>query len=109
MNILFVVAYVPNLVRVRSFNMIRFLSERGHRVSVLTLYSSEVEHEDAKRLATFCHEVHALPLTLIRSLWNSVLALPSTYSSTGSIQLATSVGKEVTRTTYKRRHWPYAV
>jgi polysaccharide biosynthesis protein PslH len=77
MNILFTVAYVPSLVRVRSLNLIRFLSERGHRVSVLTLYTSEDEYEDAKRLATVCHEVHAIPLTHIRSLWNSALALPS--------------------------------
>lgn len=77
MNILFVVPYVPSLVRVRSFNFIRTLSERGHRVSVMTLFTNDAEREDASRLADLCHAVYALPLPRWRSMMNSLMALPT--------------------------------
>ena len=77
MDILFIVPYVPSLIRVRPYNFIRALSSRGHRVSVMTLYTTEAEREDAERLAEMCHAVHALPLPRWRSLWNSLLAIPS--------------------------------
>ena len=36
MNILFIVPYVPDKVRVRPYNLIRNLTARGHQVSVAT-------------------------------------------------------------------------
>jgi sugar transferase (PEP-CTERM/EpsH1 system associated) len=77
MNILFIVPYVPNLIRVRPYNFLRTLSERGHKISVMTLYTTDAEREDAKRLLEWCHTVYALPLARWRSYWNCLLALPS--------------------------------
>ncbi|MBK8900832.1 MAG: glycosyltransferase [Anaerolineaceae bacterium] len=77
MNILFVVPYVPNLVRTRPYNLIRHLSKRGNQVTVLTLWTSEQEREQLDQLRQLCHEVIALPMPLWRSLLNSVWALPS--------------------------------
>jgi sugar transferase (PEP-CTERM/EpsH1 system associated) len=77
MNILFVVPYVPNLVRVRSYNLIRFLSEHGNRVTVVTLSSTDAEREDITRLGQICQNVHAVHLPRRRSLWNSFKALPT--------------------------------
>jgi sugar transferase (PEP-CTERM/EpsH1 system associated) len=70
MDILFVVPYIPNLIRVRPFNLIKRLTVRGHRVTVLTLWTSPQEREDIEILKTICHEVRALPLPPWRSWWN---------------------------------------
>jgi sugar transferase (PEP-CTERM/EpsH1 system associated) len=77
MNILFITPYVPNLIRVRPYNFLRTLSNRGHKVSLLTLYTSEAERKDAQRLSEDYHAVCALPLTPWRSYWNCLLALSS--------------------------------
>lgn len=77
MDVLFVVPYVPNLVRVRPYNFIRYLGRRGHRVTVLTLWSDEQERADALRLRDDCEAVRALPLPRWRSALNSLSAVPS--------------------------------
>lgn len=77
MDVLFLVPYVPNLIRVRPYNLIRHLTEQGHRVSVLTLWTGQAEREDIKKLEQICQQVYAAPLPLSRSLFNSLAALPS--------------------------------
>lgn len=77
MNILFIVPYVPNLIRVRPYNLIRHLAAHGHEVTVLTLWSTEAERADAEALKQHCHRVVALPLPRWRSLWNCLRALPT--------------------------------
>jgi glycosyltransferase involved in cell wall biosynthesis len=76
MNILFVVPYVPSLIRARSYNLIRHLSARGHRVTVVTLWANERERADAEALRPSCHAVEALHLPKSRSLVNCIQALP---------------------------------
>jgi glycosyltransferase involved in cell wall biosynthesis len=77
MNILFIVPYVPNLVRTRPYNLIRHLSARGNRVTVLTVWANEQERADLTPLQEICDEIHAIPMPLWHSLLNSALALPS--------------------------------
>lgn len=77
MRILFVVPYVPNLIRVRPYNLIRGLSARGHQVTVFTLCVDERDWEDAKLLGQHCHQVQAVALSKWRSLANCLAALPS--------------------------------
>ena len=77
MNILFIVPYVPNLIRVRPYNLIRRLAARGHEVTVLTLWSNQEERADAEVLKQHCHRVVALPLPRWRPLWNCLRALPT--------------------------------
>ncbi len=77
MNILFVVPYVPNLIRVRPYNLIRHLAARGHRVTVLTLWTNEQEQVEIEALKQHCHDVKALYLPRWRSLLNCLLALPT--------------------------------
>jgi sugar transferase (PEP-CTERM/EpsH1 system associated) len=78
MKILFVVPYVPNLIRVRPYNLIRFLAERGHDVTVVTVVANEQERQDAEELSQYCNRVQAFPLSKWRSIGNSLLAVPTT-------------------------------
>ena len=77
MNILFVVPYVPNLIRSRPFNLIRFLSEQGNRVTVMTLWTTDADREDISRLRQICYNVLVIHLSRGRSVWNSIKALPT--------------------------------
>jgi sugar transferase (PEP-CTERM/EpsH1 system associated) len=78
MKILFVVPYVPNLIRIRPYNLIRYLSGAGHEVHVATLWQNAAELEDVRRLEQICTRVAALPLTRVRSYANSAAALLTT-------------------------------
>jgi hypothetical protein len=77
MEILFVVPYAPNLVRTRSYNLIRHLSRRGNRVTVMALWTNEQERADLERLKQECHHVEMLSMPAWRSMWNCMMALPS--------------------------------
>lgn len=77
MKILFLVPYVPNLIRVRPYNLIRHLSERGHTITLLTLWTSETEREDLDKLQGICSEVRSVHLPRARSLVNCLAALPT--------------------------------
>jgi sugar transferase (PEP-CTERM/EpsH1 system associated) len=77
MNILFIVPYVPNLIRTRPYNLIRGLVKAGNRVTVYTLWSELNESKDINHLKGDGVETRALPITRWRSLWNCVAALPS--------------------------------
>jgi sugar transferase (PEP-CTERM/EpsH1 system associated) len=74
-KILFVVPYVPSLIRVRPFQLIRHLSARGHAVTVVTLWTNDRERRDVEELRKCCAEVRALYLPTWRSLVNCVQAL----------------------------------
>jgi sugar transferase (PEP-CTERM/EpsH1 system associated) len=76
MRILFVVPYTPNLIRVRPYNLLRALGERGHEVTVLTLATNEAEWADAEALEDGGRQVIALPINRLRSLANCLAALP---------------------------------
>ena len=77
MRILFVVPYVPSLIRVRPYNLIRHLSAAGHDVTVVTLWTTPQERQDVEALQTQCHQVVAFGLPRWKSLWNCARALPS--------------------------------
>lgn len=76
MDILFVVPYVPSVVRTRPYNLIRHLSRRGHRVTVFTLWTTEEELNDVRQLREHCHQVRAWRMHRWRSLFNLLRALP---------------------------------
>jgi sugar transferase (PEP-CTERM/EpsH1 system associated) len=75
MHILFVVPYVPNLIRVRPYNLIRGLSARGHLVTVVTLWSDERERDDLDELGKICYRLYASPLPTWRSFYNALITL----------------------------------
>jgi polysaccharide biosynthesis protein PslH len=77
MNILFIVPYVPNKIRVRPYNLIRFLAARGNKVTLLTLTSDELDNQSIKALQDEGVVVHGFPLQRWRTLLNCLVALPT--------------------------------
>ena len=77
MRIAYVVPYVPNLIRTRSYNLINQLASLGHEVSVFTLGSSKADLFDAQNLKVHCREVDYYDQPVWNSMLNSATALPS--------------------------------
>lgn len=75
MKIAYVVPYVPNQIRTRSYNLISSLTDLGHEVDVFTLASNESDIRDAGLLKAQCVYYEGQPLW--RSLFNAALAVPS--------------------------------
>lgn len=73
MKILFIVPYVPNLIRVRPYNIIRSLTDLGHSVTVLTLWVNEEDRKDIQTLKSICHDVLALQMPTWKSALRCVL------------------------------------
>lgn len=68
---------MPNLVRVRPYQLIRNLAADGHQVILGTLWSDARELEDLEELRKMCDQVIAFRLPRERSLANCILALPT--------------------------------
>lgn len=70
LRILFVTPYVPSLLRTRPHGFIRYLSQRGHRVSLVSAASSSDEAGDIEALRADCADIAVVHVPLARSLWN---------------------------------------
>jgi sugar transferase (PEP-CTERM/EpsH1 system associated) len=76
MRILYITPYVPSLIRVRPYNLIRSLAQRGQHITLLSVSSSAQEEKGANRLTEWCQRVETVPVSHTRSLWSCVKALP---------------------------------
>ncbi len=77
MRILFVVPYIPSLVRVRPYNLIRALAGQGHELHLVFLRPPEDRGVLVEELQTFCRVVEVFPLSRARTLLNGLRALPT--------------------------------
>jgi glycosyltransferase involved in cell wall biosynthesis len=77
MKILFVIPYVPSLVRVRSYQIVRHVKARGHHVTLATVTTNQQEKNELEQFSQYCDEVIVTHLPTYRSLMNCTLALPS--------------------------------
>ncbi|NWG35198.1 MAG: glycosyltransferase [Chloroflexi bacterium] len=77
MKIAYVVPYVPNLIRTRPYNLILQLAALGHEVTVFTLGSGGQDVKDAEALRSRVARVVYQQQPLWRSLWNSLMVVPS--------------------------------
>jgi sugar transferase (PEP-CTERM/EpsH1 system associated) len=77
MNILFVVPYVPDKIRVRPYNLIRHLAQLGHRITLLTVWTKDEELLALQQMQAICEQVKAVNLPAWRSLLNCLLVLPT--------------------------------
>jgi len=77
LRILFISPYLPSLIRVRSYNLIKALAGRGHEITLLALEPPGEDTSGLEALRAWCRCVHTVPLPRWRTLWNGVCALPS--------------------------------
>lgn len=75
-HILFVAPYVPSLVRVRSYNLLHALVERGHDITLLALQPSGDSGDMLPQLRQWCQDVIVVPHPRRRAVWNGLKALP---------------------------------
>lgn len=71
MRIAYIVPYVPNQIRTRSYNLIAHLAELGHEVDVFTLGSNSADQQDAESLRRKCASVVYHHQPVWRSLVNA--------------------------------------
>jgi sugar transferase (PEP-CTERM/EpsH1 system associated) len=76
MRILFITPYIPSLVRVRPFNLIRYLAANGHQVTLLALVPPGEDVASLPQLRHWCHQVETVPLPRWRPFWNALRVLP---------------------------------
>lgn len=72
MRIAYIVPYVPNKIRTRSYNLITHLSKLGHEVDVFTVGSNRTDQQEAESLESRCAKVVYYHQPLWRSLTNSL-------------------------------------
>jgi sugar transferase (PEP-CTERM/EpsH1 system associated) len=78
MRILFIVPYLPSLIRSRPYNLIRALVRLGHNVTLLAAAGTSPEdREQADELRGWGVQVEIFPVSLWRSLGNCLRALPT--------------------------------
>ena len=77
MKIAYVVPYVPDLIRTRSYNLISQLVALGHEVVVYTLGSGDHGRRGADILRSKVTDLYYQEQPVWYSLWNSLKALPS--------------------------------
>ncbi len=77
LNILFISPYLPSLIRVRPYNFIKALAERGHRITLLALEPRNEDTSGLGSLRQWCQQVKIVPLPRWRPLWNGVQTIPT--------------------------------
>jgi sugar transferase (PEP-CTERM/EpsH1 system associated) len=77
MKVLFIVPYVPDLVRVRPYQLIRGLLTHGHQVTVASLWTSPDEQRSLANLTRLGAKVISSGISRTHSLLNCLMAVPS--------------------------------
>jgi sugar transferase (PEP-CTERM/EpsH1 system associated) len=77
MRILFISPYIPSLIRVRPYNLIKHLAKRGHQITLLALVPPGEDTGSLETLQGWCERIETVPLPRWRTLWNGLKALPS--------------------------------
>jgi glycosyltransferase involved in cell wall biosynthesis len=76
MRIAYIVPYVPNQIRTRSYNLINQLAILGHEVSVFVLGSNQQDVLDAEALRSKCDHVYYHDQPVWLSFLNCAAAIP---------------------------------
>ncbi len=79
MRVLFVTPYIPSRVRVRPYNLLRVLAQRGHHITLLTLQPPGDEGEALPDLRRWCELVQVVPHSRQRVLLNGLKTLPGRF------------------------------
>lgn len=77
MRVLFVVPYIPSLVRVRPYNLIRALTAAGHKLHLVLLQPPEDRDASADELRGVVDAIDVFKLSRWRTLANAAWAVPA--------------------------------
>ncbi len=77
LRILFITPYLPSLIRVRPYNLLKYLADRGHQLTLLALTPPGEDTAGLDSLRRWCEQVQTAPLPRWRTLWNALRAVPS--------------------------------
>ncbi len=77
MKILFITPYVPNAIRVRPYELLHTLAQRGHQITLATLWQDQAEYRELAALKAWGIEIIAEPLATWRTLWNCLQSVPA--------------------------------
>lgn len=77
MRILYIVPYVPNQIRIRPYSLLKTLLERGHQITLATVWSTEEEKSQLEALRDSGFKILEAPLPRSTSLLNTLKALPT--------------------------------
>ncbi len=95
MRVLFIVPYVPSLIRTRPYNLIRSLTARGHEVTVVTPYFEDSERVEADALRDHCHRVVAARLSPERRLRNRLRAVATLRPTQSTLCWVPELAREI--------------
>jgi sugar transferase (PEP-CTERM/EpsH1 system associated) len=76
MRILFVTPYVPSRIRVRPFNLMKFLAAE-HDISLVSLLTEDYEQAMLKDIERYCVSIDLVPLPKRQAYANCLRALPT--------------------------------
>jgi sugar transferase (PEP-CTERM/EpsH1 system associated) len=108
MRILFITPYLPSLIRVRPYNLIKYLAEQGHEITLLALTPPGEDESGLEALRGWCRAVKTVSLPRWRTLWNGLTAIPSptpfqaAYSR--SPEMTALIGETVRHTNFDAAH-----
>lgn len=74
MRILFVVPYIPSLIRFRSYNFLKVLAARGHAITLVCLCPPNEPTTSLPQLQSWCEAVHIVPHSRKQILSNLIKA-----------------------------------
>lgn len=77
MRLLFISPYLPSLIRVRPYNLLKALARRGNEVTLMALQPPGDAGEALPELRKLCRAVEIIPHPQMRTLLNAAAALPT--------------------------------
>jgi sugar transferase (PEP-CTERM/EpsH1 system associated) len=107
MRILFVSPYIPSLIRVRPYNILRALVARGHQVTLLALKPPGDQGEALGELRQLCDAVYVVPHGKEQTMLNALLALPSDFPLQAAYSRSTAFD-QAAKTLLSRQHYDVA-
>ncbi|MCE5314969.1 MAG: glycosyltransferase [Armatimonadota bacterium] len=103
MNILFIAPYVPSRIRVRPFYLIKELSRR-HKVTVVALGElGGRKVEGADELPGIVEDLHVVPHSTMRGLWQSLVSLPTPTPMCSAFCRSSAMASTISRVVKERR------
>lgn len=95
LNILFITPYPPTLIHVRTYNLLKYLARRNHKITLLYLEPPAEKNIDLPDLSLA--QTHAIPLSRQQTLFNGLQAIlsrkPFQVAYTHTSKMATMIAK----------------